>query len=225
MKLIFERAGEADVAAHSEQGHSLAEMQEIARQVGLDPNAVAIAASSLRAPETRTPIIGAPVRFHQTRTLPRTLTKDEIIGIALRIRETTGLRGELRNVPGGVEWRERTATGLFAVDFTPRGDTTRIDLTVGREDEALLTSIGAGIAGAIVGVAASFFVAEAVNAVGFGEVAISAVSAIGGAIAGVRSWWPRVSRRWAKRTDALMRSIGEAAEQSAAPPKSVGDGN
>jgi hypothetical protein len=41
MKLIFERAGEADVAAHSEQGYSLAEMQEIARQLGLNPTEVA----------------------------------------------------------------------------------------------------------------------------------------------------------------------------------------
>ena len=35
MKLIFERAGEADVDAQSDRGYSLAELQEIALQVGL----------------------------------------------------------------------------------------------------------------------------------------------------------------------------------------------
>ena len=63
MKLIFDRVGEADVAAQSEQGYSLAEMQEIALQVGLDPTAVAKAASTLRAPQTSNPLLGAPTRF------------------------------------------------------------------------------------------------------------------------------------------------------------------
>ena len=36
-KLIFERASEADVSAQGDRGHTLAELQEIARQVRLDP--------------------------------------------------------------------------------------------------------------------------------------------------------------------------------------------
>ena len=214
LKLIFERAGEADVAAQSEQGHSLAEMQEIARQVGLNPADIATAASAIREPDTSHPVLGAPTRFHASRTLPARLTKDDIVGVVLRIREATGVHGELRNVPGGFEWRARTATGLFVVDFTARDDGTRIDLTVARNEEALLTAIGAGVAGAVGGAIASFFIANALQAVGSGEVLVSAVTALAGAWAAMRAWWPRVSRRWAKKTDALMRSIGEAAEQS-----------
>jgi hypothetical protein len=218
MKLIFERAGEADVAAQSEQGYSLAEMQEIALQVGLNPIDIAKAASTIRAPESSYPILGAPVRFHASRTLPARLTEDGIASVAFRIREATGFHGELRNVPGGVEWRVRTATGLFVVDFTTRGDGTRIDLTVARDDEAVLTAMGAGAAGAIAGVAAGYFVANALQVVAFGEVVVSAVTAIGGAWAAMRLLWPRVARRWAKKTDALMQSISEAAKQSTNDP-------
>ena len=71
MKLIFERAGEADVAAQPEQGYSLAEMQEIALQVGLSPTEIAKAASTLRTPETSNPILGAPHAFmHRARIAP-----------------------------------------------------------------------------------------------------------------------------------------------------------
>jgi hypothetical protein len=214
MKLIFERAGEADVAAQGEQGYSLAEMQEIALQVGLNPIDVVKAASTIRAPETSNPILGAHTHFHASRTLRARLTEDSIASVAVGIREATGLHGELRNVPGGAEWRARAATGLFVVDFTAKGDGTRIDLTIAREDEAVLTAVGSGVAGAIAGVIAAYFISNALGAVGFGEVVVSAVTALAGAAASVRIWWPRVARRWEKRTDALMQSISEAAEQS-----------
>lgn len=81
-------------------------MQDIARQVGLNPTDVAKAALAIDAPKTsNNPVLGAPTRFHASRTLPAKLTEDEIVSVALRIREATGLRGELRKVPGGTEWR------------------------------------------------------------------------------------------------------------------------
>ena len=221
MKLIFERAGEAAVAAESEQGHSLAEMQEIARQVGLDPADIAKAASTLRAPETSNPILGAPVRFQASRTLPVKLTDERMTDIAVRIREATGLNGEWRDAPGGTEWRARTATGRFVVNFTARGDGTRIDVSVGREDEAVLTAIASAVGGGIVGIAASFFIANAVGAVGSGEVLVSAATAIAGAVAGMRLVWPRFARRWTKKTDALLQAISE----TAAPPTNENDEN
>jgi hypothetical protein len=221
MKLIFERAGEADVAGRGEQGHSLAEMQEIARQVGLNPADIAKAALAIRASENSNPILGAPVRFHASRTLPTLLTEDDIVGVVLRIRGATGVHGELRKVPGGFEWRARTATGLFVVGFTARSGRTRIDVTIARSEEAILTAAGAGVAGAIAGVSASFFIANALQAVGYGEVAVSAVTAIGGAWMAARMVWSRVSRRWAKKTESLMQTITEDAELPGSGPHST----
>ena len=147
MKLIFERADEADVEAQGEGGHTLAEMQEIARQVGLSPDDIAKAASTLRAPAASFPLLGAPVRFRASRMLPVKLTEDDVTNVAIRIRHFTGFHGELRNVP----------------------------------------------------------------------VLVGLTSAAVGAVAAIRLWWPRVASRWAKRTDALMQSIGDAAETGANP--------
>ena len=144
MRLIFERAGEADVGAQGDRGYSLAEMQEIARQVGLSPTEIARAASTISSPQASYPMLGGPIRFHASHTLNGKLTEDGIASVALKIREATGFHGELREVPGGAEWRVRSATGLIVVDFTAKGAGTRIDLTVARDDEAAVTAIGVG---------------------------------------------------------------------------------
>jgi hypothetical protein len=214
MQLIFERAGEADVAAEGERGYSLVEMQEIAVQVGLSPTDVARAASTISSPQASYPVLGGPFRFHASRSLESKLTDDGIAGVALKLREATGFHGELRDVPGGAEWRVRSATGLMVVDFTARGTGTRIDLTVARDDEAALTVIGVGFAGLVAGVAAAIAAAQGLHVGALAGVGIGAVTAIGGAWAGTRLWWSRAARRWARKTDALMESIGEAAERS-----------
>jgi hypothetical protein len=214
MKLIFERAGEADVAAQPEQGYSLAEMQEIALQVGLSPTEIAKAASTLRTPETSNPILGAPTRFHASRTHRAKLTEDGTADVALRIREATGLHGELRNVP---RWhRVACAHRDWTVHCRLHGEGRR------NSHRSHGCARRRGVAhgdrrrrrGAIAGLTGGYFIANALQAVGFGEVIVSAVAALGGASAAIRAVWPRVARRWAKKTDALMQSISEAAEQS-----------
>jgi hypothetical protein len=214
MRLIFERAGEADVGAQGDRGYSLAEMQEIAVQVGLSPTDVARAASTISSPRESYPVLGGPIRFHASHTLGRKLTDDGVASVALKIREATGFHGELRVVPGGAEWRVRSATGLMVVDFTARGTGTRIDLTVARDDEAAVTAIGVGFAGLVAGVAAGIAAAQGLHVGPLAGIGIGAVTAIGGAWAGTRLWWSRAARRWARKTDALMETIGEAAERS-----------
>ena len=212
MKLIFQRAGEADVSAQGDQGHTLAELQEIARQVGLDPADVARAASTISAPQASNRWLGAPVRFHASRTLDTKLTDDEIAEIAHRLREATGLHGELRVVPGGAEWRARSAAGLIVVDFTAKGTGTRIDLMIARLDEALLTFMGAEFVGIVTGVAAGIAAVSGFDIAPLSGVAVGAIAAIGVGWAGTRMLWSRAARRWAGRTNALMESITEAAK-------------
>jgi hypothetical protein len=215
MRLIFERAGEADVGAQGDSGYSLAEMQEIALQVGLNPTDVARVASTIRSPQASYPVLGGPMRFHVSHTLESKLADDGIATVALKIREATGFHGELRDVPGGAEWRVRSAMGLIVVDFTARGTGTRIDLTVARDDEAAVTAIGIGFAGLVTGVAAAIAAVNGLHLIPSVGVGIGAVTAIAAAWAGTRLWWSRAARRWARKTDALMETIGEAAERSA----------
>lgn len=67
VRVIFERAGQLDRAAdHGERRRSLAELQEIGAQAGLDPRDVAAAAESVRAASLQSGIAGAPARFRVT---------------------------------------------------------------------------------------------------------------------------------------------------------------
>lgn len=208
MKLIFERAGEADVDAQSDRGYSLAELQEIALQVGLNPADVTRAALTIRSPQASYPVLGAPRRFHASRTLPTKLTDDVIASVALKIRQATGFHGELRNVPGGAEWRVRSAAGLMVVDFTPRDNGTRIDLMIARDDEAILKAMAAGLAGLVTGWLATGIAID----IGPAAVAVGGITAIGTAWAGARLLWSRAARRWAEKTNTLMETITEAAD-------------
>ena len=214
MRLIFERAGEADVGAQGDRGYSLAEIQEIALQVGLSPTDVARAASTISSSEASYPVLGGPIRFHASHALKSKLTDDGIASVALKIREATGFHGELRDVPGGAEWRVRSAMGLIVVDFTARGAGTRIDLTVARDDEAAVTAIGVGFAGVVAGVAAAIAAVNGLHLIPVVGIGIGAVTAIAGAWTGTRLLWSRVARRWARKTDALMQTISLAAERS-----------
>jgi uncharacterized membrane protein len=111
--------------------------------------------------------------------------------------------------------------GLVVVDFTARGTGTRIDLTVARDDEAAVTAIGVGFAGVVAGVAAAIAAVNGLHLIPVVGIGIGAVTAIAGAWAGTRLLWSRVASGWARKTDALMQTIGEAAERSADDP----DGN
>jgi hypothetical protein len=60
---------------------------------------------------------------------------------------------------------------------------------------------------------ASYFVAKGLGATGFGEVLVSAVLGVGGAVSAMRLWWPRVAQRRRHRTDAMLQAISETAER------------
>lgn len=213
MKLIFERAGEAD-STQRDQGHTLAELKEIALQVGLNPDDVARAASTINAPQSSNLFLGAPVRFRASRTLDTKLTDDDIASVAIKIREATGLHGELRVVPGGAEWRVRSAAGLIVVDFTARGAGTRIDLMIARGDEAVLTFMGAEFVGIVTGAVVAVAAVSGLDIAPLAGVAVGAVAAIGVGWAGTRMLWSRAARRWAAKTNALMDVIRETAARS-----------
>ena len=214
MQLIFERAGEADAAADNEPGHSLAEMQEIARQVGLSPSDIARAAATIRTLDESHPVVGGAKRFHASRALPTKLTNDAIASLAIRIREITGYHGVLREVPGGMEWRVRTGAGAIIVDFINVGSGTRIDLTVARDDAMAGTVIGVGIIGIATGIVTAIAAANGLHVGALAGAGIGAVTTIGGSWVGIRALWSRAARRWSGRTDEWLETISEAAERS-----------
>jgi hypothetical protein len=211
MKLIFERAGDAGAEADDDRRYSLAEIQAIAIQAGLDPHDIARAAATVRAAPAGHPVFGAPIRFRASRVIPGELTEPDILDVVLRIRERTGLHGELRAVPGGMEWRARSSMGQMIVDFARTANGTRVDVLVAREDQAALTIMGGIFAGIAAGVALAVGTAGALH-VG-PAVAVGAVGAISGSWASTRLMWSRIARRWSRTANDLAETIADTVDK------------
>jgi len=122
---IFERATEAHQTGQrqlpSGEGMTLAQLQEIGREVGISPEQVAEAANSLErvgSPTSRS-FLRLPIGVGRTIELDRRLTDDEWDRLVVDLRETFDARGTLRHDGSLKQWTngnlqvllEPTATG------------------------------------------------------------------------------------------------------------------
>jgi uncharacterized membrane protein len=95
--------------ARQQEGVTLAEIREIAREVGIDPHAVDRAAASLLATES---IDAAPSSrafsrvLHEETIIPRALTDSEMRLVAMQAERVLGRRGSLYSAGDLVEWRD-----------------------------------------------------------------------------------------------------------------------
>jgi hypothetical protein len=213
MALILKRAAELQEGADGRGVHrSLTEINEIAAEVGIDPEFVAEAVAELQRPRPRTGWLGAPTRFHEEQSVPRKLTPDEISELLDQARAEMGLHGEVHQVFDGVELRVRSSLGASILTMGPRGDGTRIALTTERLDQAVVIgfgSVGIGLLAALGGVAIAINVTDnALLASG-----IVAGSAIAGTVVSARVLWHGVAERWRKRTRSIVNGLVERAAQ------------
>ena len=122
---IFERATEAHHAGQrqlpSGEGMTLAQLQEIGREVGISPEQVAEAANAIDrvGSPTARKFLGLPIGVGRTIELDRRLTDDEWERLVVDLRETFDARGVLRHEGSLRQWTngnlqallEPTATG------------------------------------------------------------------------------------------------------------------
>lgn len=213
MALILKRAAELQEGADGRGiQRSLAEINEIATEVGIDRQFVAEAVAELRRPRPRTGWLGAPTRFREEQSVTRRLTPDEISELLDQARAELGLHGEVKQVFDGVEWRARSPLGASILTMGPRGDATRIALTTERLDQAVVIgfgSVGIGFLAALGGVAIAMNVTNnALIASG-----IVAASALGGTVVSARVLWHGVAERWRRRTHSIVSGLVERAAQ------------
>lgn len=129
-------------AAAAADGLTLAEIQSIALEVGVEPGAVERAASSLEtrgdsAPRTS---FGVPVEVARTVPLPRTPTDDEWERIVAELRRTFRARGKV-TVQGNLrEW----SNGNLHACVEPAAEGYRLRLGTIKGDAAVFNRIGAG---------------------------------------------------------------------------------
>lgn len=221
MALILKRAAELQEGADGAgTQRTLAEIQQIAAEVGIDAPFVSEAVAELERPRPRVGWLGAPTRFHDERNVASSLGSTEIGELLDQARAELGLHGEVRQVFDGVELRLRSALGTSILTVGPRAGGTRIALTTERLDQAVAIaagSVGIGLLAALGGVAIAINVTD--NALVAST--IVAASAIAGTVVSARALWYGVAERWRRRTRSIVAALSERATQLGAKDERI----
>ena len=214
LALIIKLAAELEgrVGAEAPGGvHSLAEIQQIAEEAGLDPELILQAAASLEssAPSRKSLILGAPTEFRFQRTIDAEIDESDLGELISTIRQIMGHEGEVSSVLGLAEWKHYTQSEFELtlrrssprdhVEISPRPGETRIRVTSRYATQAGLV-FGAGAAAA--GLASVLAVLWSGQAFPL-EVGLIA-GAWSAAYFGVRSYWRRASGQIERRARNLM---------------------
>lgn len=159
---IFQLATEAQQSPQprlpSGEGLTLAELQEIGRQVGIPPELVIQAAASLGqvGVSTSRRLLGLPIGVGRTIELERKLSEEEWERLVVDLRETFDARGRVRREGSFREWSNGNLQAL--VEPTANGDRIRLR-TVKGDARAWIrggfVTLGIAAAMAMVGLAGS----------------------------------------------------------------------
>jgi hypothetical protein len=212
---IFAQATEAQQTGQrqlpSGEGMTLAELQEIGREVGIAPDLVAQAAKSidqLGRPTSRK-FLGLPIGVARTIDLDRRLSETEWEQFVVDLRETFDARGSVKQEGSFRQWTNGNLQAL--VEPTATGHRIRLR-TVKGNSRALMTG-GA----AMLGVAAVTWLAAVFG--GAGGEAIMPVGQLGLMGAGMFAFGALRLPGWARRRRQQMEELaGRLTHRPALPP-------
>lgn len=143
---IFELAARRDVgqlpSASAADGVTLADLQDIGRDVGLEPTAVAHAAVALEAQTPKSFLrtsVGMPVGVGRIVPLPRPLTDSEWERLVAELRTTFGARGRVSTQGGLREW----VNGNLHACIEPAEEGSRLRLGTVKGNAVMLNALGA----------------------------------------------------------------------------------
>jgi hypothetical protein len=146
MALIIKRAAELQ-ATGEEPVHTLEAIQQIAQQVGIDPQFVAQAAVALQAPRSAAgPLLfGAPSAYRLARQTAGLLQSADHAALIATIRDHLPEVGEVKEFAGGFEWHAGPSDNKTAITFipSPKGTVIRVDGRHFGSKFALFMSAGA----------------------------------------------------------------------------------
>jgi hypothetical protein len=195
---IFAQATEAHQSHQrqlpSGEGMTLAELQEIGREVGIAPELVAMAAKSLDqlgSPTSRK-FLGLPIGVGRTIELDRKLSDAEWEQIVVDLRETFDARGSVKQEGSFRQWTNGNLQAL--VEPTPTGHRIRLRTMKG-DSRALMTG---GLA--MLGVTAAMSIAAMLSGASGASVAsIAQLGVVGAGMFAVGAFrlprWARLRRQ------------------------------
>jgi hypothetical protein len=146
---IFRKAAEGPQSlpsqAAGEQGMTLAELQDIAREAGISPDAVASAARALEIQPRaggRT-FLGLPIGVERSVALSRKLSDDEWERLVVQLREVFHARGNVSTTGSFRQW----TNGNLQVLLEPTASGQRLRISTVRGNAIASMSIGAAMLG------------------------------------------------------------------------------
>jgi hypothetical protein len=235
--LIIKNASElqeSNASSDSSTGMSLVELEQIARETGLDPALIRRAAADLDTRVTdRSPsrFLGAPTTLRLERTIDGEISPDDYEPIVLEIQRAIGGIGAASTLGRTLQWtsagggmRRRVGTRMVQVTITPKnGRTTiRIEEPVNHVARALFAvsmgGIGMGMmplvgaAGGAIGASIGGPPVAIATAIGTG------VAFLGAAYTFARTMFKAIVSRRGETLQALMSRLAEHVAVTAAKP-------
>ena len=223
---IIERASRLQqdtLPSDSSAGMSLAELEQIAREAGIDPALVRRAASDLDQQRNEEPVsrlAGGPTTLHMERTVEGELVPEAHESIVAEIRRTLGDAGSAAAFGRTLEWT-MTTPGIHRRDLhtvrvtiAPRNGRTTISIdeplhgVLGGLFGGIVGGLGGGVGGAVAGIS--------MGVLQSGSVALGILgTTIGGSYLLARTIFSRVATKRRRRLETLMERLTEQVEFSA----------
>ena len=220
VSLILRKAMEAD-HGRGETGLTLAQLKEIAGEVGIDPVRVESAALAVRT-EGMTPAAG-PLGLRTTTRyeveVGTEVSSDQQAELIRIIRTAMGRKGVATEEFGALEWKARDAFGGRYVTIRSQDGRTRVEGLGNFRDGAMVSASAGGTAGLALAAMVMKATVGGLTGLGLaGPLALVAGAALPAAV---------VYRRWFKKEDEALRAavaeISAQIEAQGAANRSDGD--
>ena len=156
LRIAAETPEQGPKPAHAAEGFSLAELQAIAREVGIAPDAVTQAATALevRSAGTTRRMLGLPIGVERRVMLNRKMTDDEWEQLVVELRDVFHARGRVRTEGSLRQW---TNGNLYVLlEPTPSGHRLRLGSVHGGAAASIRLGLVAFLTGVGVTVASVF---------------------------------------------------------------------
>lgn len=152
---ILKRAAELE---HNENidddsdGLTLQELQQVSKEVGIDPKYIQLALRELQTPtrSLTSNILGGPFKYNILEAAPGTLTEEEWEEVVSEIRRIHGGIGKTSKLGNTFEWEQRKQEiGYIQVSLSPKKDHTKIHINANYRYYASMIYTFTGVFGTI----------------------------------------------------------------------------
>ncbi len=208
--MVLRKASEIEEREGSDGsgGLSLDDLQEIAREVGIAPEAIAKAVDGLDSPRVRTPLLAGAPSAHRAVHAVRGELNDQALGQLIRlVDDETDATGVISEALGSVRWTSGDRFHSMQVSLTPENGETVIQVVekvrprLRRMTQLVPTAWATLLAGGLIGTLDLTAAGTAIVFVG---------AALAGAAAG-RFVWNRISARSRARVERLAATLSRHA--------------